>query len=502
MIGGFILIIVSFVVLGKRLNKDVHVTALFDDARGMRPGEFVQMAGVDVGQVDKVELAPDNRAQLSLGIHPEFAIPKDSKFVIKSGILGNTRVVVIEPSNERQRIADGAIVQGDSSDPIGDALKQSKQLVEKSSKLLDTVTGRVNELSDKFSKTTDTFNKLIGDPRRQAKLDATLDNVQETTANLPVLERQVQSQLANLSLQANQMLAGLNKTRQNADTLFDNGNKIAVNVNGTITENRATLRSLLRSADEATSAVAGLTDQLKATLADKDLKQNLTQTTANLASISSRLDSTAASIERISTDPRLASDVRETVTNLRETSASVRNLANRFENLRLPGEKRRPAPATNPDGTPVSTTDEPPTAPKPFSATSLFEPGLVLDTLYDTKVERLRFDANYSLLTGSRGAFYRVGLFDATYGNRLNLQVGQAMGSRTDYRYGLFAGKLGVGLDVRTGPLDLRFDVYDPNRATVNARAKAYVGRDTAVFAGVDALGSGNRATVGIQIKK
>ena len=50
---------------------------------------------------------------------------------------------------------------------------------------------------------------------------------------------------------------------------------------------------------------------------------------------------------------------------------------------------------------------------------------MVFDSLYDTKVERLRFDADYTLLFGKPGSFYRAGLYDATYGDRLNLEAGQ-----------------------------------------------------------------------------
>jgi phospholipid/cholesterol/gamma-HCH transport system substrate-binding protein len=264
--------------------------------------------------------------------------------------------------------------------------------------------------------------------------------------------------------------------------------KLARNLDATVTENRSTIKSLLQSADEAASAVAGLTDQVRTTLTDSKLKENLQTATNNLASISTRLDNVASNLEKLASDPKLSSDIRETVSNLRDTSESIKNLTARLETVRIPGERRT---STGGKGAP------------PFSATSLLEPGFVFDSLYDTKVERLRFDTNYTLLSGAHD-FYRFGLYDATETNQLNLEFGRANGKPAlfDYRAGVIAGKFGLGFDARTGPLDLRLDVFDPNRFKVNVRAKATLNRNAAITAGVDEIGKENRATLGVQIRQ
>ena len=209
-------------------------------------------------------------------------------------------------------------------------------------------------------------------------------------------------------------------------------------------------------------------------------------------------------MNRLSSDPRLSDDlrqtvatVRETADNLRGTSESVRNLAARVETIRIPGERRRP-----PAGQAALNT--PPKPPRGFSETSLLEPGLVFDTVYDTTVSRLRLDTDFTLLAGKPGSFYRVGIYDLSENNRLNLQVGSSSRLPANFaiRYGIFAGKLGTGIDLRTGPIDFRLDAYDPNRFTLNARAKAYLNAGTSITAGLDSIGKENRATVGVQIRR
>ena len=272
-----------------------------------------------------------------------------------------------------------------------------------------------------------------------------------------------------------------------------NGEKLTANLNGTLTENRQNLKTLLQSADESASALAGLLKEAGGLIGDPDLKKNLLATTTNLAATTEKLQAVTGNIERLSGDPRLSADLRDTVANLKETTESVKNIVARVETIRIPGERRAP------DGTPAP--------PKRASTTSLLEPGLAISGNYDTTDPRFRANANYTYVAG-KGAFYRAGINDFGEGNGLNLQAGQSFGkngaSDFAYRYGLFAGKLGLGLDANAGLLDFRLEGYDPNRLSGNARAKLYLNRERtqSLLFGLDDLARDNRATIGVQFRQ
>ncbi len=476
-----------------KFNRDRHINILYADAKGIQKGEIIQMAGVNIGQVDEVGLTPDNkRAMVRIGIHQGNNIPQGSRFVIRSGVLGNTHTLTVEPNyRATKEIPNDATVEGEAASGLDTALADSQKLIAQSQKLI----GQSQDLVASFQRSAGAFEKLATDPTTQKSLKNTLRNLDETTAGLPVLQRQVQSELSTLSLQANQLLAGLQTTKRSADKIAANTEGLTGDLRDTLKENRSNLKALIRDADEAASAFAGIAEQAKTTLGDKRIQNNLTTASDNLASITARLDATTADLQRLSSDPRLSSDIRETVGNLKDASASAKNLAARVETIRIPGERRRPQPGETP---------APPTPVLPFSYQSLMEPGLVFDGAYDTKGERFRADAHYTLLAPKSNTLYRLGIRDITEGNRLDAQIGSYSGSpaRFDYRYGIVAGKLGGGVDFRTGPVDFRFDLYDPNRFTVNARAKTYLNRNTAITAGVDSVGKDNRAVIGVQILK
>jgi phospholipid/cholesterol/gamma-HCH transport system substrate-binding protein len=505
-VGIFTAIVIATVVgvvlfLRGTLNTDKQINVIFDDAYGLQRGESVQMAGVRVGQVDAIDLREDSKAIVRLGIRREREIPEGSFFRIKSGILGNSRTVAIEPKQGNRPLSDGATVNGDSSAPIDEALAETQNLVKAGQDLVASV------------------QKLTDDPEIQEGLKENLrntvaitENLKKTTQNLPRLERRVEDLIGDFKRTTQgveRITRGVELLAQDARFIAGDARKVTRNLDGTVTDGRKQLVTLLESATEATDSVAILVNSLNQTLTSDSLKtgvdkilvngdtasKNFVVATEKLNTIAEKFDRMAANFEKLSGDEELTKDIRTTVTNLKETSESVRNLAERVEAVRLPWEKAKPKTESLQS---VPTSEK--STPEPFSNTSLIEPGLVFDATYDTTLERLRTDVGYTLRSGQHN-FYRLGLADVTESNRLNLQVGWA--NRTpmtfSYRYGIFAGKLGLGVDMRPGPVDFRLDFYDPNRFTMDARAKVYLNRSSAITAGVSGIGKENRATVGVQ---
>ena len=506
-----------FLFLRGKLNNDKVIHVVFSNALGVNPGEWVQMAGVQIGQVDAVRLNAENKAEVDLGIRRQFQIPKGSLFTIRSGVLGNTRKleVIPAPPPVTGTIAEGDTVVGDSTQPLDETLTESKKLL---------VQGQ--ELAGQL-------NTIIADPKRQRNLDRLINNSADITEKLNknlsrTLEnttaltenlRRVSEQLPEMKMQVDVLLADLRTTTasgrraaksaeglaSDARGLAGDARTLTQSLTSTVNENRKTVASLVQNADDAAAAVAGLTNEVKGLVGDKKLRDNLTAatdnitiTTTNFAAISAKFDKIADNLQKLSGDPALTGDLKATVSNLKETTNSFKNLAARVERLRLPGERGNSNAPTPPGGTPPNT-------PRPFSATSLLEPGFVFDSLYDTTLRRARADANFTYLAGKSGPaynFYRLGLFDAGERNRLTLQYGQSSNlSAFAYRYGFIAGKLGLGLDFRAGPLDFRVDAYNPNRGTVNVRAKTNVNRRASLTFGMDAIGRENQAIVGVQVR-
>ena len=474
-------------------GRSITVKAIFSDVNGLPVGGEVRLAGVVVGQVADVTVNKNQEAEATLRLDRKYPVPVDSQFIVQGSVLGNTSLLTITPGTPTAApLKDGDTIRGTNAADLQSVLAQSQQLLP-----------TLQKTAESAQRTMMAVEKIASDPAQQKALRRTLANMEgitahlnAATASLPRVTNNAEEQLNRLSYQSQTLIAHLDDAAVSGKKIAHNGELLTSDLRDALAENRKTLRSLLQSADESASALAGLLNQAGGLINDPKIKANLVTMTDNLASVTARLDVTTSNIEALSSDPRLAADLRETLANLKETTASIKNITGRVETIRIPGEKRRP-------GEPIP----PPAPPKPAAAVSLIEPGLAIDSFYDTTQPRLRADVDYTLRTGGKGRFYRAGLYDLTESNQLNLQVGQALGAGGNvdfaYRYGLLAGKFGLGMDTRVGPLDFRLDAYDPNHLTGNARAKLYLNRarTQSLLFGVDDLARDNRAVIGVQIR-
>lgn len=515
---GIALLVYGLLFLNGRLNRARHYTVIFDNALGLQNGETVQMSGVKIGTVESVGLQDDHRAIVRVGIDAKYKVSQGSRFAVASPLLFGTRFlnVIPNPDLSAPLMPELPPVIGEYKQPVDKTIDQANLLMKQ---------------GEAFAKQSEalviTLRQNIEDPARQKALNRTLNNtaqitedLKQVTKTLPQLQGQLNVILADLKATTgaakkaaggvDEIVANAKGLTNNADKLITDvrgvageGKKIAQNFNSVIDENRRTIKQLIESADEAAAGVAGLTNTLKESLGDQKLRDNLNQTTTNLAAITKKLDNTAADLNKLTGDPKFNADVRETVGNIKETTASLKNLLSRVETIRIPGERRRD-PQTVPVGTPGSpgSGTPPPSSPPPPPLT-LPDRGFAFDALYDTKGERFQADALYTLFLGRRGTFYRFGLDDFTEANRFRLETGKSFGGRVpfDYRYGILYGKLGAGLDFRTGFLDWRFDFFDPNRFTTNVRLKANLSKNAALIGGIDSVGRENKAIIGLRVR-
>jgi len=99
--------------------------------------------------------------------------------------------------------------------------------------------------------------------------------------------------------------------------------------------------------------------------------------------------------------------------------------------------------------------------------------------------------------------FFYLGVYDVTESNKFILQYGSQLTPTLDLRYGLYASKLGVGVDWRLKPgLHLRADVFDPNDLQINTRTKIQLNADWSLWVGIDSLFDQNQPVLGVQLTR
>lgn len=88
----------------------------FDDAGGLKAGDTVFLAGVDVGEVQDVDLTPDRKVQVSLRLSDRFKqhVATESQFMIASDkfLFGKKAIVVMPPAGPGTPVREGQVLKG------------------------------------------------------------------------------------------------------------------------------------------------------------------------------------------------------------------------------------------------------------------------------------------------------------------------------------------------------------------------------------------------------
>lgn len=89
-------------------DKRYRITASFTSASGLRPGTYVEAAGVRVGIVDHIEFDPEHyEARVTLALDRNVPVSKDAVAAIRTaGIIGD-KFVKITPGGDDRLLEDG-----------------------------------------------------------------------------------------------------------------------------------------------------------------------------------------------------------------------------------------------------------------------------------------------------------------------------------------------------------------------------------------------------------
>ncbi len=91
----------------------VYVT--FDNISGLKNGAAVEIAGVDVGRVESIQLSPNDRAAVTLRLEPGLKLHEDAIASIRTkGIIGD-KFVKLSPGSSEKLIPPGGRIRDTES---------------------------------------------------------------------------------------------------------------------------------------------------------------------------------------------------------------------------------------------------------------------------------------------------------------------------------------------------------------------------------------------------
>jgi len=107
-----------------------HVTALFNSAQDLKEGNAVKMAGVDIGKVEKIELA-DQKVKVTMKLNSGAVVKTDSKATIKfTGLMGQNFVAIGFGQPESPKAGDGAVLETEEQADLNAVMVKLDQAAE------------------------------------------------------------------------------------------------------------------------------------------------------------------------------------------------------------------------------------------------------------------------------------------------------------------------------------------------------------------------------------
>jgi len=296
----------------------------------------------------------------------------------------------------------------------------------------------------------------------------TLDQL---TVQVNELVTRLQTTAASLNtvLGDKRMIAAMRNTMLNTELASKRAADLMSDLRAITALNGRSLDVTLANAAKASQDFAKLADDLRGVMA-KGGRKNIEEILKSGRTAAANLQDASEKLRRLVGDEQMSADIKATVSNAKAVTERLNKIV---------GPRR-----------------------KAGERTQLPSVGGKFDLFANTETDTYRLDYNLTI-PGVRGKFYRLGLFDIGESSKLNLQEGLMGNPSTAFRYGLFASRLGVGLDRYLSPrLSLHADLYRPNDPILELKGVYRLTDELGVMAGMDNVLDEGALLLGVQYSK
>ncbi|CAO0822970.1 phospholipid/cholesterol/gamma-HCH transport system substrate-binding protein [Desulfarculales bacterium] len=274
--------------------KGYEVWGLFDSAIGLKKNAPVEMAGIQIGSVNKIEL-DRGRARISLRIHPDVQLPSDSIVLIRTrGVLGDKYVAVEAGSPEVPALKPGA------------EMPKARVTTD-----IDQVMAKIGYIADDLKDITASLRISLASPESQVNIKESLTNIRELTATLKVVAADNQERLNRVVMNLDQFTGDLSQlsrdNKQALDQTIKNFQVVSAQLNRTITG----LTSVVEKIDRGEGSIGALVNERKTV-------DDLNSTLASLKEISKKIDDGKGTIGRLVNDDTTATKIDEALTGVND----------------------------------------------------------------------------------------------------------------------------------------------------------------------------------------
>lgn len=264
-------------------KKGYELRINYPQVSGLMPGHVVRYAGVQVGTVKKLNVAPD-KVEVVTEIDDNIKIPHGAVFTIASdGIMGEKYVHIVPPAKPGQGfITEGSTLKGVPGGGMDEFFASSGDLVTR----LENIAGA--------------FENVFGDKEVQESMKNGFKNMQGITENMNTFTKV----MADVAV-ANQ---------QDITQMIHQINELTQKMNATAGYIESTMKNMDNNGETGKNAAAIV---------------------KNMADTTKRLENIVQMLETVAKDPVTQQSLKDTLVNVKEASAKANKIMGAFTEAKI-----------------------------------------------------------------------------------------------------------------------------------------------------------------------
>jgi phospholipid/cholesterol/gamma-HCH transport system substrate-binding protein len=308
------------------------------------------------------------------------------------------------------------------------------------------------------------------------QLSDLIPQAQQVLSNLTSATDSIKKLVGSKELQT-----GINDSLANIDLA---SKKLAASmsvVQEALTSQKGNLRLIIANVSDASASLKSLTGTLDSYVKKGGVQSNITDTLASAKDAAKHLDHITASLDKVVSDKQFQDDLKQTVHGARTTVEEAQHTLGRID----------------------KTVEGVEGAVKSVGHLNTKIPirGTSIDSIIRPTDGKFRVTA-YTTIPFKHRAFLELGIYDLGGDNNLILQPGSSLSSDTDVRYGIYASKLGIGLDHAFSPrLYGSVNLYNPQSTELDVQAGYDLSDNWGVLLGADHLFQNSEVTAGVRYR-
>jgi phospholipid/cholesterol/gamma-HCH transport system substrate-binding protein len=257
-----------------RFQPERSYNAEFTNVSGLKVGDFVRIAGVEVGKIEEIHLRPDTTVDVKFSTDDDVVLTEGNRAVVRyADLIGGRYLGLEEGAGAARRLPPGATIALTHTAPALDLdaliggfrplfrALDPNQVNALSSQLIQALQGQGNTINS-FLTQTAALTSTLAD--RDQLIGQVIVNLKTVLGSLGDQSKQVDKAVTSLS----QLVGGLAERRQDISNAVAYGNAAAAGVADLLAQGRPPIKTVVAQTDRTAGTV----------MADKDYFDNVINT--------------------------------------------------------------------------------------------------------------------------------------------------------------------------------------------------------------------------------